>query len=244
MNPKKANQVLRSIKALAKIDNRYSVNEIRIIVALERAIARLAQNKDLAKHLIFKGGFVLLKSYDSGRFTRDVDALAVGISKEKLKDLIAMALTEEFDDGFWFGDVRVQNLSNQGEYGAYRFDCAFHIGEPDRKKLRKYSRIHIDINFSDRLPVSPPNQQLQSLLEDEAEIIWKVYPIEYILAEKIQIVFDRGSANSRAKDLFDLNHYFPRGVKKQNWLKLFKALSKIGIRHYPVHLQKLQKVSI
>lgn len=54
MNRKKANQVLRSIKALAKSDARYSINEIRIIVALERAIARLAHNKELADHLIFK----------------------------------------------------------------------------------------------------------------------------------------------------------------------------------------------
>lgn len=147
----------------------------------------------------------------------------MGISKEKLKELICKVLIEEFDDGLWFGDVKVQDLSNQGEYGAYRFDCAFHIGEPDLKKLKKYSRIHIDVNFSDRLPAKPPNQQLQSLLENESDITWKVYPIEYIIAEKVQIVFDRGSANSRAKDLYDLNHLLSSATQRKELIEAIRT---------------------
>ncbi len=70
MNQEKAIQVLRKIKALSKEQSNFSINEIRVIVALERAIARLTQNKELAEHLIFKGGFVLFKSYESERLTR------------------------------------------------------------------------------------------------------------------------------------------------------------------------------
>ena len=72
-----ANIILRKIKALASRDSRLSINELRVIIALERAIARLEYEPILAEHLVFKGGLVLLKSFDSLRFTRDADALAI-----------------------------------------------------------------------------------------------------------------------------------------------------------------------
>lgn len=215
MNREKAKEITRAMKELVKSDPRFHINEVRIIVALERAIARLSRNRELSEHLIFKGGFVLLKSFESQRFTRDADALAFAISKEKLKDLVTRALAEDLDDGLWFGDIKLQELTGQGEYGAYRFDCAFQIGEPDLKKVYKFSRIHIDVNFSDRLPAKPSAQTMPSLLEHEEPVTWKVYPIEYIVAEKVQTLFDRGSANSRAKDLYDLNYLFPRCSDRQ-----------------------------
>lgn len=92
MNPEKAKQVVRAIKMLHARDDRLSINELRVVVALERAVARLSQHKELTNHLVFKGGFVLLKNYESLRFTRDADALAVAISKEKLKDHAVAAL--------------------------------------------------------------------------------------------------------------------------------------------------------
>ncbi len=210
MNTEKAKQVVRSMKTLVQKDPRFNINELRIIVGLERAIARLSQDKKLAEHLIFKGGFVLLKSYESLRFTRDADALAVSLSKEKLKDLVSAALKSDLEDGLWFGDVQVKEFTEQGEYGAYRFDAAFQIGEPDLKKLSHFSRIHIDIGFSDHLPTKPADQIMPSILEHEEPVTWKVYPIEYIVAEKVQTLFDRGSANSRAKDIYDLVYLFPR----------------------------------
>ncbi len=218
MNREKAKQITRTIKALVKNDRRFSANEVRIIVALERAIARLLRSRDLDEHLIFKGGFVLLKSYESFRFTRDGDALAVSISKKQLKDLVCQALAFDLDDGMWFGDIQVSKMEEQGEYGSYRFDCAFQVGEPDLKKVHKFSRIHMDVGFSDRLPGKMSGQQMPSVLEYETPISWKVYPMEYIVAEKLETLYDRGSANSRAKDVYDLVYLYPRCLDKKKIL--------------------------
>lgn len=49
-----------------------------------------------------------------------------------------------------------------------------------------------------------------SILDHESPVTWRIYPIEFIVAEKLQTLFDRGSANSRAKDIYDLNYLFPR----------------------------------
>lgn len=209
MNRERAKQISRALKRIERDDPRLSHNELRVIIALERAIARLERHKELAEHLVFKGGFVMFKVFDSVRFTRDGDALAVGIDKEKLKTLMSHALQEDIGDGMWFGDVRVVDLEEQGKYGSYRFDVAFQIGEPDVKKIQKLSRIHIDVGFSDRLPPRPFDSTMPSLLEHEPPITWKIYPVEYIYAEKLETLYARGSANSRAKDIYDLVYLIP-----------------------------------
>jgi len=209
MNLEQAKQILRTLKKL-EAEGTHSINELRVIVGLERAIARLSHDRDLAEHLIFKGGFVLLKNFDSDRFTRDADALAVGISKDRVSLLAAKTLVTDLNDGLWFGDVKVQEMEAQGEYGALRFDCAFQIGEPDLKKIRKLSRIHIDVGLSDKLPTQPKSQVMPSLLDHAEPVSWRVYPIEFIVAEKIETLIVRGSANSRAKDVYDLVRLLPK----------------------------------
>ena len=46
------------------------------------------------------------------------------------------------------------------------------------------------------------------ILPDAKPVSWAVYPSEYILAEKLETFVTRASANSRAKDIFDLNLLF------------------------------------
>lgn len=66
MKPEKTKQVIKALKNLAAAGKHLSINQLRVVVAIERAIARLAASK-LAPHLIFKGGYVLFKSFDSQR---------------------------------------------------------------------------------------------------------------------------------------------------------------------------------
>ncbi len=209
MNRENAKQINRALRRIAKEDARLSINEFRVIVALERAIARLERHHELSEHLVFKGGLVLFKIFNSERFTRDADALAVAIDKARLERLARQALESNLDDGLWFGDIHVDELDEQGQYGSYRFDCAFQIGEPDMNKLHKLSRIHVDVAFSDTIPATPPSEVMPSILGHAKPISWKVYSIEYIIAEKLETMYDRGSANSRAKDIYDLAYLIP-----------------------------------
>lgn len=221
MNIERSKYLMRAIKALAKDGPGFSINEIRVIVALERAVARLELVKEISQYLIFKGGFVLLKMFDGQRFTRDVDALAVSISKEHIKELIPNALLADLNDGMWYGDVQILKLEEQGEYGAFRFDFAFQIGEPDHKKIYKLSRIHVDVGFSDKLPLKPSLISMPSLLKDEKPVTWLVYPKEFIAAEKLETLYSRGSASSRAKDIIDLVDLLPQCNNKD---KLMEAI--------------------
>ncbi len=53
---------------------------------IERMAARLTAVPILRKHLVFKGGFVSLKIYNSPRYTVDLDVLAEGLSLDSAVD--------------------------------------------------------------------------------------------------------------------------------------------------------------
>jgi hypothetical protein len=221
------------LKKLSKGINSRSLNELRLIVALERAVARLERHPGLSKSLVFKGGFVLLKTVDTSRFTRDVDALAVGISRPPIVNMMNDALHFDLDDGLWFGDVRAEDLKDQGPYGGYRFDCAFQLGDPpkEKSKIKKLSRLHIDVGFGDAVNFVPNKVPMPSVLDNAPPVSWSVYPLEFIFAEKLEALFSRGSSSSRAKDVYDLPLIFLKCDKK----KLLMAIrSTFEIRNTPI----------
>lgn len=205
-----AKVIRSSIIKMVKSDNSLDANEIRVILSLERIVARLSNDPRLDKHLIYKGGFVLLKTLNSNRFTRDLDALGFNIEKELVEKLVPSSLDVDLNDGFWFGDVQVESLDSQGEYGALRFNCAFQIGDPPEKieVIKKLSRLHFDVGFGDAIPDDLKKSPMSSLLGYETQVSWYVYPPEFIFSEKLQTFISRASANSRSKDIHDLSILF------------------------------------
>jgi predicted nucleotidyltransferase component of viral defense system len=214
--------IMLKLKKIASLKN-IPINDLRIIVAIERIIARIESDSNLFGHLIFKGGFVLLKTLFSSRFTRDVDALAKGINRNKIIKLIPSVLKKDLKDGFWYGDVNFQILEEQGQYGGIRFDFAFQIDEiPKSHQIKKLSRLHLDIGFGDVIPKNINSVKMNSLIETSNPISWSIYPLEFIFSEKLQTIVERGSANSRAKDVFDLIILY-EAISDKN--KIFSALN-------------------
>jgi predicted nucleotidyltransferase component of viral defense system len=203
-DPTQAKKLRDLLNKLSKENSTYTTNELRIVLALERIVVRLTNNETLDNHLIFKGGFVMMKTLESDRFTRDLDALGFGLDKDKIASLISSALSMDLNDGLWFGDIKMIPLEEQGEYGAFRFDLAYQIGEPEKQKITKLSRIHFDVGFGDIVPKKIKKIQSISILKNENPISWKVYPAEFIFSEKLQTLVVRASASSSAKDVYDM----------------------------------------
>ena len=201
----KIKEVLRSLANLAATSE-FSINELRVILALERLVARLMASSDLRGKLIFKGGYVLFRQLSSPRFTRDLDALARGIAKEEIAVLITDALALNLNDGIYFGPVNVQELIDQGHYGGLRINVSFQIGPLPKQehKIKKLSRVHLDVSFGDVFLGRAKLASLKPLLKGSKAISWSIYPPETIFAEKLETLVSRGSANSRARDLYDL----------------------------------------
>lgn len=222
MTDEKTKAVLRALKQLSK-ESKLSINELRVLLALERLAARLEAHKKLREKLIFKGGFVLLRAYNSNRFTRDLDALATETPKEVLIPLVQEAVSQDLADSLFYGELEVQDLVDQGKYGGYRIKIPFQIGSfpTEPNKIKKLSRIHLDIGFGD-IVTTDKRTELKPLISEQESFSWKVYPLETIFAEKLETLVSRASANSRAKDLYDILIIFVQVKNSNNLLPSIK----------------------
>lgn len=205
-----SDQLKDRIRKAAKDLGVNDVNRVRTIATLERIVARLVTNLFLKDHLVFGGGFVLFKELGSSRYTKDADAIIKGTNPETLKTEIYGALAQDLDDGFWFGEIEVEDLEAESGYGGIRFSILYKVGGPfpSEKEKTKLRRIHLDISIGVDLEDVAKEAKSDSILESLSAIEWKIYPPEFIASEKIHCLLYRGEENSRGKDVYDLPFIF------------------------------------
>ncbi|MEQ1664936.1 MAG: nucleotidyl transferase AbiEii/AbiGii toxin family protein [Bdellovibrionales bacterium] len=196
---------LKSLTSKLKV--KYS--DIETIFLIERLVARLISDKSLAQHLVFKGGFVGLKIYESPRYTVDLDALLVKSNIESTLKLVKQKAESNLNDEVWFRFESQVDLATQGEYGGIRHVYRAGVGEV-LKNLKKAQIVHFDLGIGDPIIPGPQKQLTPSLLCENGEISWSVYPIETICAEKLHALISHGDQNSRSKDVHDLAIFLPK----------------------------------
>lgn len=197
-----------------------SFEHISTSFLIERLVARLMSNDQIRKSLVFKGGFVSLKVYNSQRYTIDLDALLLKSNIKKTLALTKEIAELDLDDGVWFQFEEEVDLKTQGEYGGIRQTFRAGIG-PKLKNIKKAKLINFDLGFGDPVTPAPILVKTASIL-NEPEISWSVYPVETIIAEKIHALVSLGAINSRSKDIFDLCIFLPKANPKT----LISALKK------------------
>lgn len=176
---------------------------------LERLVARLTSDEMLSKHLVFKGGFVGLKVYNSFRYTVDVDALVVQASVVPILEQARVSAETDLDDGVWFRFESQVDLATQGEYGGIRQVYRAGIGEV-LKDLQKAQIVHFDVGIGDPVTPGPVSTKTDSLILPDSNLSWNVYPVETMIAEKMHALISHGNVNSRSKDVYDLAFLLPK----------------------------------
>jgi predicted nucleotidyltransferase component of viral defense system len=176
---------------------------------IERLVARLVASKKLAEDLVFKGGFVGLRVYESHRYTVDLDALLVNAQIDSTLMLVKEKVECDLDDGVWFRFEDQIELATQGEYGGIRLVYRAGIGEI-LKDLKKAQIVHFDLGIGDPVTPGPRQMLMPALLSKNEEIRWAVYSVETIIAEKIHAIITHGNINSRSKDVHDLSVFLPK----------------------------------
>lgn len=185
-----------------------SFENVATAFLIERLVARFVSNEDLRKALVFKGGFVGLKVYDSPRYTVDLDALLLKANLEPTLRLTKSTAELDLGDGVWFRFESQIDLATQGEYGGIRQIFRAGIGEV-MKNIKKAQAMNFDLGIGDPVTPKPFKTKISALL-DGSEISWSVYPIETIAAEKLHALVTIGDANSRSKDVHDLAIFLPK----------------------------------
>lgn len=211
---KKEDQAKSIAAKLSKISRSTGINyqSISTTFLLERLLARLVADGKLAKSLVFKGGYVGLRVYNSNRYTVDLDALLVKSDIPSILKQIAKAVETDTGDGAWFVLESQIDLKTQGEYGGVRQVYRSGIGDISND-IKRAQIINFDLGIGDPVTPGPVNAKTDELIGED-KLSWQVYPIETIIAEKLQTLIVRGDDNSRAKDVFDLHHYLPEADRK------------------------------
>lgn len=168
--------------------------------ALSRFFARLAES-DYADCFVLKGA-QLFRFLEQGghRPTRDADFLSFGDhDPEALKEIFTeiCQLPPEKEDALSWGNIRAAAIRDENNYGGVRVLISCQLG-------RVRIPLQFDIGFGDIITPAVRFQKWSALL-DYGEIPLATYPMETVIAEKLEAAVSLGINNSRMKDFYDLH---------------------------------------
>jgi len=162
----------------------------------ERFLARLAESR-FADKLVLKGG-MLLAVLDVRRGTRDADMLARGLASDEssLRAATNEIASMPMFDGVDFDTTAVSfaTIREGADYEGIRLSLPASLGGAELK-------LRLDLSFGD--PVEPLRIDYPTLLGDPG-ITLLGYPLESVIAEKVDTMTFLGDANTRDRDYGDV----------------------------------------
>ncbi|MCI0537978.1 MAG: nucleotidyl transferase AbiEii/AbiGii toxin family protein [Verrucomicrobiales bacterium] len=178
----------------------YDFQQVLTSYAIERLLFRLSVSSH-ARDFILKGAtlFTLWEGFPH-RQTRDLDLLGFGTNNiERLvivfREICAAPVTP---DGLSYSDIAGEPIRGIQEYGGIRLRLSARL----EKAMVPFG---VDIGFGDEVTPPPTEMDFPTLLDFPKPNL-RVYPVETVVAEKVEAMVRLGMANSRMKDFFDLWH--------------------------------------
>ncbi len=165
---------------------------------MERLLERISLSK-YRDRLILKGGMLVSALVGlENRSTMDIDTTMknLPLSADELADILTEIMKIEIDDGIIFTLKKVSEIMAEAEYPGVRA-----MLEAQLDTMR--TPLKIDISTGD--VITPGEIQFEyKLMFEERTISIYTYNIETVLAEKLETVISRGTANTRLRDFYDL----------------------------------------
>lgn len=162
----------------------------------ERFLARLAESR-FADKLVLKGG-MLLAVLDVRRGTRDADMLARGLANDEasLRATIGEIASIPMADGIDLDAtaISIATIREGADYEGIRLTLPASLGGAELK-------LRLDLSFGD--PVEPQRIDYPTLLGDQ-DFPLLGYPLESVIAEKVDTMMFLGDANTRDRDYGDV----------------------------------------
>lgn len=165
---------------------------------MERFLERISLSEYRDK-FILKGGMLVAAMVGlDARSTMDLDATVKGaaVGIEEVEDMIAAIISVPIDDGVDFRVKRISEIMDEAEYPGIRvsMETEFdHVITP----------LKIDISTGDAITPREIRYRFKLMLEDRSIEVW-AYNLETVLAEKLETIVSRSTANTRMRDFYDL----------------------------------------
>lgn len=166
---------------------------------LERLLERISLSP-LREKFILKGGMLVaaMVGIDT-RSTMDMDATIRGItlSEEALKEALKTILSYHIDDDVTMTIKGFENIRDESEYPGIRVSI-----EAILDKTRQVMKV--DFTTGDKITPRAMEYSFRLLLEDRSISIL-AYNLETVLAEKLETILSRSTANTRMRDYYDVH---------------------------------------
>ena len=193
--PPTSQDFYRALQRRAQNERR-GTQELFEFYLLERFLYRLSTSR-YRDRFVLKGG-LLLTVFGARRPTRDADVLARNLAgdDEALLAVIREVSSIRVDDGITFdtSQSRATTIREHAAYPGTRIVVPATLGTA-RLQLR------LDVNFGD--PVEAREISYPTLLSEETFGLLG-YPVETVIAEKVETMISRGDANTRERDYADV----------------------------------------
>ena len=166
--------------------------------AIERFLERVSVSS-YKGNFILKGGMLIssMLGIDS-RMTMDIDTTLTGVTLdiESAQAIISEIADIELGDGMKFALKEAYEIMEDSEYGGVRV--------PMEARLER-TRIPMKIDISTGDAITPREIEYgYRLMFEERSIGIMAYPIETVIAEKMETALVRGTLNTRMRDYYDI----------------------------------------
>lgn len=210
---------------------------------IEAFLAKLAKS-DYKRNFIVKGGYLIggIVGLDM-RATMDLDTTIKGftLTHERLLEIANEIVKISTDESFVFSVEGVDDIRDTDDYPGLRL-----------KLIAAYERIQekvtIDVTTGDAITPKEVEFNFKKIFGDE-KIELLTYPLETILAEKIETILSRGIGTTRPRDFYDVFILSKLKADQVDFIVLKQALintcrkrqSEFEMSDYDLVLQEIRK---
>ena len=191
----------RQLKALVRNMSKGDSAKAQIIIrnyVMERFLERLSLSA-YRDNLILKGGTLIAAMVGlDNRSTMDVDTTIknLPLSVENAKKLVEDIIAVQVEDGMMFDIKSVATIMGEDEYSGVRV-----MLEATLETMR--TPLKLDFSTGDIITPCEIMYSFKLLFEERSIYIW-AYNLETVLAEKLETLLSRGTANTRMRDFYDI----------------------------------------
>lgn len=204
----------------AKLNNKAKELNIAPQVMLQNYImecflARLSKS-EYADKFIIKGGILIASLVGlSNRSTMDIDTTVKNfpLKEDEISKIISYVCDVKNDDDFSFRLERIAPIREDDEYQGIR---AFLI--VDYEKI--HNALTIDITTGDSIFPEAKEHKFSKIFDNEQFSLFS-YPVETVLAEKLETILSRNVTTTRPRDFYDV---YVLSAKPVNFTNLKNAL--------------------
>ncbi len=194
---KSATQLKAKVRNVSKGDDKVAKSILRIFF-MERFLERVSISK-YKNNFILKGGLLVSALLGINvRATMDIDTTvqALPLTKNDIVGIILDICEIPIDDNVSFKIISIDTIMDDFDYPGIRLHME---GALDR--LRQ--PIKVDVSTDDAITPQAIEYNYELMFENRV-ICLNTYNIETLLAEKLQTIIARGTANTRMRDFYDI----------------------------------------